>query len=318
MIRLDRSHLRRFTALLVAIALPPLVSILASSGFDALKPRDPSSMRFERGRRLFSETGCSRCHSVDGAGQRRFGPPLHEIGKLAADRKPGMTAPQYILESILDPGAFRAPGANGGMPEGIFSEGREDLRQLVGFLATRGATVREGEIESLDIPAIGKSRASDAGLDFHQVKLGEAIFRGKGQCITCHRLRPDPSSHLMAPSLLSVGSLSAAELHQAIEEPSARIAAGYQHVTAQRKDGRSVEGRLIEKTDEGIYVLRMEPAGDLVTDFVPFCEMECADDQKTPMYVLSKSSLMPDTKGSLTREEIDALVAFLKNRHSNR
>lgn len=229
-----------------------------------------------------------------------------------------MTAPQYILESILDPGAFRAPGTSGGMPEDLFTYGTDDLRQLVGFLATRGATARQTEIDRLGIPANRLRRLSDAQLDFRQVKLGEAIFRGKGECTTCHLLAPSPALSLRAPSLLSVGSVDAAELRQSIEEPGARVAAAYQHVSVERKDGRVVDGRLIEKTDQGVYLLRSNERGDLGTVFIPFSDMECSTDDKMPTYVVDKSSMMPDVTKVLTREEIDALVAFLKNRHGNR
>ncbi len=315
----------RLVILLLAMSLPAIVSILSTFSFRLLRspnrffgPPIKTAQDFDRGRQLFFEIGCSRCHSIDGAGQRRFGPPLHEIGMLAADRKPGMTAPQYILESILDPGAFRAPGVSGGMPGGIFTSGKDDLRQLVGFLATRGATVGEREIEQLDVPEIHEVRNADAPLDYVLVRRGEAIFRGKGQCIACHPLRPDAGSNLMAPSLLSVGSLSAEELRRAIEEPNVRVAAGYQHVRVYRKDGRVVEGRFIEKNDEGIDLLRADPSGGIVSEFVPFCDMDCSEDQTQPMYVVGRSSIMPDMKGVLIDEEINALVAFLKNRHSNR
>jgi putative heme-binding domain-containing protein len=318
MIKLELSHLRRFTTLLVAIALPSLVSILASGGFAALKPRDPSSIRFERGRRLFYESGCSHCHSIDGAGQRRYGPALHEIGKLAADRKPGMTAPQYILESILDPGAFRAPGANGGMPEGAFRRDKDDLRQLVGFLASRGASVRVEEIERLNIPDVPQVRVSGKDFDLSKAKQGETIFRGKGECITCHVLRPDPASNLLAPSLLSVGSLNAKDLRESIVDPNAKISPGYEQVVARKRDGLTVSGRLLEKSDDGIYVLEKRPAGDLATVFVPFSEIQPSEDDEAPDYWVSKASLMPIVKDALTAEEIDALVAFLKNRHGNR
>jgi putative heme-binding domain-containing protein len=309
----------------MALSLPAFVSILSTFSFRSVQsahrlfgPRTKTAQDFDRGRELFYQVGCARCHSIDGSGQRRFGPPLHEIGALAADRKPGMTGPQYIMESILDPGAFRAPGVSGGMPAGLFTSDKGDLRQLVGFLATRGATLRAAEIDQLEIPEIPVARISDTALDYRLVKRGEAIFRGKGQCVTCHPLRPDAGSHLMGPSLLSVGSLSADELRHSIEEPNAHFASAYHHVTIYRTDGRIVQGRFIDKNDEGIYVLTAKPPGGLVSHFVPFCEMERSEYQAGPTYSLDKSSIMPDMKGVLTSEDIIALVAFLKNRHSNR
>jgi cytochrome c2 len=311
--------------LALVLSVPVIVSLLSSlccnrfrSPISSVRSPIKTSEDYPRGREVFYERGCSHCHSLDGGGQRRFGPPLHEIGQVARDRKPGMTASQYILESILDPSGFRAPGVAGGMPEGFMFYGKDDLRQLVGFLAAQGAPVRGSEIDDLKVPAIVNRRVSHERLDYRQVKRGEAIFRGKGQCITCHPLRPGPGSHLMGPSLLSVGSLGADDLRHAIEEPGARIAAGYQHIIAQRKDGRFVDGRLIEMADAGVYLLRTELTGDLVTDYVPFCAMECADDQTTPVYALGKTSMMPDVKQVLTPDEIDAVVAFLRNRHGNR
>jgi hypothetical protein len=116
---------------------------------------------------------------------------------------------------------------------------------------------------------------------------------------------------------LNVGTLNADVLREAIEKPSARIAPAYQQAVAERADGRLIEGRLVEKTDDGIYLLQTNPAGGLATVFVPFCEMERSGEEGKLPYVVSKSSIMPGMKGVLTSEEIDALVAFLRNRHGN-
>jgi mono/diheme cytochrome c family protein len=202
------------------------------------------------------------------------------------------------------------------MPEGLVVRG-SDVRQLVAFLANKGATAWPDEIDRLSIPEVATKRTADKDLDFRQVKLGEAIFRGKGQCTNCHSLREGPAVSLRAPSLLNVGTLTANELREAIKKPSAKVAAAYQQVVAQREDGRLVEGRLVEKTDDGIYVLQTDPAGALATVFVPYCEMERSCEAGQLPYVISKSSIMPDPTGVLTGEEIDALVAFLRNRHGN-
>jgi len=202
------------------------------------------------------------------------------------------------------------------MPDGLVVRGG-DVRQLVGFLANLGANAGADEIDRLNIPEVAKTRIADKDLDFRQVKLGEAIFRGKGQCTNCHAMRAGPAVSLRGPSLLNVGNLTAGELREAIEKPSAKVAAGYQQVVAERADGRLVEGRLVEKTDDGIYLLQADPAGGLATVFVPFCEMERSGEEGKLPYVVSKSSTMPDAKGILTGEEIDALVAFLRNRHGN-
>lgn len=314
--RLTDSRLLQVTMLTAAVLAPAIASVLTSLPFEKSRISTRTAAKFDSGRKLFNEMTCSRCHTLDGSGQRSLGPPLNEIGKAGAERKPGMTAAEYILESILEPGAFRAPGVTGGMPDRLVSRG-SDVRQLVEFLANRGATAGADEIKRLSIPNVAKPRTTDKDLDFRQVKLGEAIFRGKGQCTTCHPLRAGAGVGLRGPSLLNVGNLTPDELREAIEKPSAKVAAGYQQVVAEMADGRVVEGRLVEKTDDGIYVLQSNPAGGLATVFVPFCGMARSGEEGKLPYMVSKSSIMPDTKGVLTGAEIDALVAFLRNRHGN-
>jgi putative heme-binding domain-containing protein len=300
---------------LLAIALPACVAITGSRCYDWLSSNSavPSPNRFQRGRALF-EMHCCGCHSMSGTGERRLGPPLHDIGKIGAERKPGMTAPAYILESILDPGAYRAPGTTGGMPAGILNNyGKSDIRQVVGFLASQGAVVQDEELDNLDIPDFRNNQPPHQQIDVDKVKRGEIIFRGKGKCITCHLLRDEPALTLKGPSLLDIGSLSAKDLRQAIENPNAKIGSAYQQVIVEKKNGVVIAGRLVAKNEKGIHLL-IDKASGLATEFVPFTEMERSDPYGHLPYVLSKISTMPDTKNALTSEEIDALVVFLKNR----
>lgn len=66
----------------------------------------------DRGKALFTEKQCITCHtlsSVPGA-TGTIGPTLNGIATTAATRKPGMSAADYIRESIKDPNAFITPG----------------------------------------------------------------------------------------------------------------------------------------------------------------------------------------------------------------
>ena len=53
---------------------------------------------------------CSQCHTIDGIAAGLIGPDLTNIGAEAAQRKPGMSAEAYIVESIRQPDAFIATG----------------------------------------------------------------------------------------------------------------------------------------------------------------------------------------------------------------
>lgn len=64
------------------------------------------------GRQLFVVKGCATCHAgPDTAGASGPGfPSLRDASEWAGTRRPGMTAEDYLTESIAAPGAFVAPG----------------------------------------------------------------------------------------------------------------------------------------------------------------------------------------------------------------
>ena len=72
-----------------------------------------------QGRDIFMGIGgCGACHKIDGipAAMGMLGPELTHIGTDASDRKPGMSAKEYIFESIRDPEAFVADEVERAVP----------------------------------------------------------------------------------------------------------------------------------------------------------------------------------------------------------
>ena len=65
------------------------------------------------GEKLIAEYACSACHL---AGEGRIAPLFPGIADRAADRRPPLSAEQYLYESIVQPGAFLVPGYAGAMP----------------------------------------------------------------------------------------------------------------------------------------------------------------------------------------------------------
>jgi mono/diheme cytochrome c family protein len=55
---------------------------------------------------------CQQCHTIEGVpgADGRVGPELTHIGISAAGRKPGMSAQEYLRESLVDPETYVAPG----------------------------------------------------------------------------------------------------------------------------------------------------------------------------------------------------------------
>lgn len=100
----------------------------------------------ERGREIF-ETGagitrevCIWCHSLDGTIQNKshLAPSLLGISELAGDRVSGLSAVEYLKESIVEPAAYVVEGYEPTMDiayKYLFSE--EDLNDLIAFMLTQ-------------------------------------------------------------------------------------------------------------------------------------------------------------------------------------
>ena len=112
--------------LLACIALAVLVLACA--------PEPAATEPVPRGRQLYRSLGCANCHEPNLLGQR-LGPPLDHVGTGAETRRPGLSAAEYVRQSIVDPGSYVVPGYNDTMPRDI---GRDpsptDLDALVTYL----------------------------------------------------------------------------------------------------------------------------------------------------------------------------------------
>lgn len=105
----------------------------------------------DRGQRLFSgqvamandAPKCSTCHAVEPGGQGGIGPSLSNIGNRAATTIKGMSAADYLRQSIVDPDAYLAPGYQEGIHPRTY---RRDLTpEQIGDLIAYLQTLRSGQ-----------------------------------------------------------------------------------------------------------------------------------------------------------------------------
>lgn len=94
------------------------------------------------GEELFTETvlegraGCVTCHSLS-EGVALVGPSLYAIGTTAETRVPGLTAEEYLRQSIVEPDAYVVEGySDGVMPawSEVLSDAQVDA--LVDYMLT--------------------------------------------------------------------------------------------------------------------------------------------------------------------------------------
>ena len=142
------------------------------------------------GEEIFKTKGtCEICHRIGQKGTRA--PDLGGVGGRAGKTKPGMSAKQYIIESLLHPGSYLVEGYPNIMPmvdKPPIGLNRSEVWALVAFLESQGGTV---DVTLNDIPAsVGSGAAGGAPAEIKlpgDPKAGEALFQAKAGCIACHK-----------------------------------------------------------------------------------------------------------------------------------
>jgi mono/diheme cytochrome c family protein len=106
--------------------------------------------------------------------------------------RPGVSAKQYLIESLIDPAAYLVEGYPPIMPKvdkPPIALNRSEVWAMVSFLESLGGTV---DVTLDDIPKSAGAAAAGGGVPA-EVKLpgdpkaGEVVFTGKGTCIACHK-----------------------------------------------------------------------------------------------------------------------------------
>src|SRR4030095_9619697 len=142
------------------------------------------------GEEIFKTKGtCEICHRIGQKGTRA--PDLAGIGARAGKTKAGMSGKQYVLEWLLQLGAFLVEGSPNIMPavdKPPIALNRSEVWAMVAFLESLGGTV---EVKLDDIPkTAGAAAAGGAPAELKvpgDPKAGGAVFSGKGGCTACHK-----------------------------------------------------------------------------------------------------------------------------------
>ena len=215
------------------------------------------------GKKLFA-TSCAACHGAGGQGGR--GPNLVQRGVWHP-------LEEEALFKTIQKGV---PGAD--MPPTNLPE--DQLWRIASY------------VRSLTAPAIESPPPGDPA-------SGEALFRGKGGCPQCHRIKA--RGGMLGPDLSNVGALRPLEMiRESIVDPDADGFPGYRGVTVLTRDGRTLQGVARNRTNYSLQIL--DAQGEL-----HLLEMGAVKELK-----LSAHSPMPrDYKEKFSRREIDDLLAFL-------
>ena len=127
---------------------------------------------------------------------------------------------------------------------------------------------------------------------------GQAVFEGKGACLTCHRVHGNGPR--VAPDLSDIGvARPAVAIHGSIVDPSSRMMPINRPVRIVMKDGTTITGR---RLNEDTYTVQV------IDDKERLRSIAKSD---TRSYVVETKSTMPSYAARLTADEISDLVAYL-------
>lgn len=123
--------------LILALGLTATLLTACGAGGPTVPAEEKPTLSAEeaKGQQLFGQY-CAACHSTVGDAVI-VGPPMQGVATRAETRVAGESAHEYLVNSILDPGAYLVPGFDDLMPKtwGKTLTG-EEMDALVSFLLT--------------------------------------------------------------------------------------------------------------------------------------------------------------------------------------
>ena len=213
------------------------------------------------GKRIFmsDRAQCLTCHSL-GEDPKARCPNQEGLGERAADRTSGLSAAEYMVQSVYDPNAYIVSGYPAKQMTPVnkppIALSHDEILAVLAFLNTLGGQTDADFVEALreaqepwrkGLLQPGEGEQQDrlpvlAGDSRH----GREVFDEQG-CIRCHRL--ENKGQDIGPELTAIGaSQTSAYILESILESSAVIVKGYKRTIVFWKDEdlMTLSGTLLE------------------------------------------------------------------------
>ncbi|RMF88508.1 MAG: hypothetical protein D6736_10385 [Nitrospinota bacterium] len=284
------------------------------------------------GEALFWGKGnCYTCHSIGGRGSAIRGPNLGETGPLhlpigarsverARERagqtgKP-FTATDYLLESLVEPGAYVVQGYNNIMPviwKPPIALKPEEIKAVVLYLQSQGGTVDGKAIDAS--PFFQQLKATTPTTETRVVEAwkpylsgdperGKRLFfdlGGPAGCAVCHKV--GEQGGMVGPELTKIAAIQSPQyILESILEPSKVVVPGYGFTVTSLtlQDGRVITGTVKAEDETTIEVV---DAQGQVQKIAKAVVVERGKQERSPM---------PDNFSQrLTVQDLHDLLAFL-------
>ena len=158
--------------------------------------------------------------------------------------------------------------------------------------------------QAADIVGFMRARAQAPAVTLGDAARGRAIAEGKGQCLTCHRIRGNGSRY--APDLTDVGALRRPDqLQTAILDPDGEVLPVNRIMRAVPKSGSAVNGRIL---NQDTFTIQLIDAKEQLLSFERSSLKELSVVPKSPM---------PSVRGKLSAAEVADLTGYLVSLKGN-
>lgn len=135
----------RKTLLILLVILALALVACGGGGEEATDDAGSSVGNVSNGEKLFNQAtigpnsapGCITCHSLE-PDVVMTGPSQSDVGARAAGRVPGLSAEEYLRQSIVDPNAHLVEGFEAGVMYQTFGDelSEQDINDLVAYMLT--------------------------------------------------------------------------------------------------------------------------------------------------------------------------------------
>ncbi|HYJ36474.1 MAG TPA: c-type cytochrome [Rhizomicrobium sp.] len=272
----------RYALAIMALALTVTTADAQRRAAPDTGPRNPfadNQAAIDEGRSLFNST-CTGCHGANGAAGE-FGPGLAIPGRSYA-----RTTDSQIFDAIKN-GIAGTP-----MPAHAGKLNDDQVWKVAAYVKGLRGT-------AIDAPSPG------------DVTAGEAVFRGKGQCSSCHMVKGQGS--IVGPDLTNLASLrktnsiidaltkeqhrvygpGGAQPHLLTPLPVWRV------VRVTGADGKTVRGLLRNEDSFSLQVMGLDQ------------QLHLYDRSKVKVVYEPKGLMPSDYDKKLSKDEFDNLLAYL-------
>jgi putative heme-binding domain-containing protein len=143
-----------------------------------------------------------------------------------------------------------------------------------------------------------RAKASRAAASAGNAANGRAIFAGKGNCTSCHRV--DGVGNRTGPDLSEVGRLRhSTDIERSIVEPDFYIIPSNRFVRLVTRDGNTITGRLLNQDTFTVQVIDMKE------------QLQSLPRANLREFTFIDKSPMPSYRDKLSSQELTDLVSYL-------